>query len=336
MKKMIIFIIIITVTKLAFSSINIRAEETFIFPQDSLEMNMLDIINNDYILLLNQIDSMIDRCLFTKKNIPNYKYVRIIDNKTIFIVVSQGYNFPISFYKIPGIELTGVYLYRNTFHVVDCSVNDSIYNKIFQKKGKIILSNELETKHTYETLFNNNDSDELIFEIKIVDNKFVINACQKCIESEEYLPLIPLGEIKYENKNMDYPVLILNSSLVNDTCTGYAYLDIEFNNLKQMKVVTINSINFICIYKCNNVIVDLKYDEQLFVGGYWPSTIETELVNELKDQIRLNIKDLKFYVPKRSKWYNKLFPSKKNDIKSISKNESVMIYFVIFKNKATP
>ncbi|MBP1672498.1 MAG: hypothetical protein H6Q25_313 [Bacteroidetes bacterium] len=79
----------------------------------------------------------------------------------------------------------------------------------------------------------------------------------------------------------------------------------------------------------------MKYDEQLFVGGYMPSTIEKELVNELKDQIRLNIKDLKFYVPKRSKWYNKLFPSKKNDIKSISKNESVMINFVIFKNKAT-
>lgn len=336
MKKTTQYIILFLLIQVCYLNGFSKTENDFNKNRDSIETYVLEIINPQIFKIIDFIDSTSQNCLFYKENIPYHKMISFYKdgNITIEVVLDKFCAFFIpemltaeSKYNNTNNCFIGYFIYNGCYHYV-IDQTDSLSTKYFNKKEKCILWEFSESKFDEKYFRYNRKFDILSFYYKNINDTLFYISSYDCYEFNDQIPSInSIDDITFKTPYSEHAtnLIIINSPYFKGFHNGYATLEIEFDNIKQMNVIRLIKCKDLRIYDKNECKFNYCFD-----GLSTNYTAEERLIlQSLLTEIEKKIMEVDFYVLNKPRWYDKIIKPKKKRNNSISRIENVDINLVI-------
>lgn len=260
-----------------------------IFAQNDCSYKQLHLVINPTKLIeeiLDNVCNSFSNCLCVRESIPFY-CTMIVNDTTMTIRLEQGTNIDPPF--------PYVFVYMGIPFFVHQS---SDISNLFHKTQNFLCSDTLfggvnfnkDVVHGY-SYFKEND----YFEARFLLNKGQLNMyCEHpCILDSANIPNLKPQNIHYTKRSLKK--IQIYSPYVDTMSYATVFLYIKFNNIKEMKVLNINNISYMWVFKST----DGGYPNKEFF--YYDGCEISDSIQYLyyKSQIENNINKIHFYVPKK-------------------------------------
>lgn len=238
--------------------------------------------------ILDSVCNSFSNCLCVREGVPFYCSM-IVNDTAMTICLKQGTNieppFPyvcvhkgIPFFVHQSSDISNLFHKTHKFFCSDTLFGDGFFNK-----NKDVV-------HGY-SYFEEND----YYEVRFLLNKGQFNMCceHPCILDSANIPNLKPQNIHYTKRSLKK--IRICSPYVDTISFATFSLHIRFNNIREMKVLNVNNISYIWVFKST----DGDYPNKEFF--YYDGCVISDSLQYLyyKSQIENNINKIHFYVPKK-------------------------------------
>lgn len=247
--------------------------------------------------ILDSVCHSVEKCLCVVQDIPCYGNIVITDSllvirieqltdvlPTIVPYVCYYGNIPFFIHYSSDLEK----LFQRTSYQIP---SDTIFERLSEEKGSI---------NGYATPIERKDYYEARYAFDIDRGCFALCCEHSCVANKNRIPNLQPQNIHYHKKSADS--LFVVSPYVDTLSVAVAQLFVSFNNIRQMKILEINDLSYLWVYKSrNNNYPDKEY---FYYDGC--SVQDSVQYQYYKSKIIEIAHQLHFYVPKKYKMFPKI------------------------------